>query len=78
MLQTINFSLGVFQQVNQDTFLLSNKHGQTVYYGKNPIEAMAAVQGMYETAIRELFLPAITAEGYNRIGVKTNDPRGIQ
>lgn len=64
------FSLGVFQQVNHDTFLVSNKNGEVLYYGKNPVEAMVTVQGMYETAIRDRFLPQILAEGYNRLGVK--------
>ncbi len=72
------FSLGVFQQVNADMFIVSDKNGHTVWSGSNPIDGMVVVQGMYETAIRKQFLPPIFAEGYNRLGVKTNDPRGVQ
>lgn len=78
MMPMIKFSLGAFKQVNHDTFLLSNRNGEVIYYGKNPVEAMVLAQGMYETAVREQFMPLIQAEGYNRLGVKQNDPRGIQ
>ena len=78
MIQPIKFSLGMFQQTDHDTFILSDKNSKVIYNGKNPIEAMVIAQGMYETAIRELFLPLIIAEGYNRLGVKEgNDPRRI-
>ena len=79
MMPIIKFSLGMFQQTDHDTFILSDKNAKVVYNGKNPVEAMVIAQGMYETAVRNQFLPLIQAEGYNRLGVKVdNDPRGIQ
>ena len=68
MIPPQKFGFCTFTQVTEFIFSVTDKNGSTVYYGDNPIAAMVAVMGVFETTIRKKLLPLILQEGYNRIG----------
>ncbi len=68
MIPPQKFGFCTFTQVTEFIFSVTDKNGSTVYYGDNPIAAMVAVMGVFETTIRKKLLPLILQEGYSRIG----------
>ncbi len=78
MIPPQTFVLCTFYEEPNGFFGVKNRRGEPLYYGDNPIQAMIYVQNIYEAAIRKKLLPLITAEGYNRIGEKKNECRGVQ
>lgn len=59
MIPPQKFGFCTFTQVTEFIFSVTDKNGSTVYYGDNPIAAMVAVMGVFETVVRKKLLPLI-------------------